>query len=205
MRVYAPSFLAALQAAQDNGIAPAYFVRVVARDRTTWAPVTYGFWTGDETITLAVENPEGGAPVLETFVGAVNLEVSGISYTADLTDNAVTVSLSQIEPTVQTMVRGTTVRLASCTIYGTSWAGGGLVSTPQILVIGIVDDQGTSTPEIYDDGAVTLAIRSELLGQLMISNPAKSSDSHQRRRQTGDRFSRYAGSLAAWRVQWFKN
>lgn len=205
MRVYEPSFITALEAAQDNGIAPAYFVRVVAKDRATLEPVVYGFWTGDETISIPVENPDGGDPVTQTFVGAVNLDVSGISYTADLTDNAITVSLSQLEATVQTMVRGTTVRLAACTIYGTSWAGGGLVSIPQVLAIGIVDEQGTGTPDLYGDGTVTLSVRSELVGQLMISNPAKSSDNHQKRRQAGDLFSRYAGALESWRVQWFKN
>ena len=51
--------------------------------------------------------------------------------------------------------------------------------------------------------SIALTVRSELMAQLTAVNPAKSSDSHQKRRQTGDRFSEYARTVQARKVQWY--
>ena len=47
--------------------------------------------------------------------------------------------------------------------------------------------------------------RDELMTQLLAPNPAKSSDSHQKRRQANDRFSEYSGTVQARKVQWRKD
>lgn len=205
MRVYETALENSLAAAQDYGIAPVYFVSIAARDRTTHAQLTVGFWTGDEDITLEVEDAEKGGTTSATFYGGAGLTVDGLMYTADLTDNAVSIGLSSLMPTVENMVRGYTVRFAPCTVYGTTMNGGALTSSPQVLSIGVIDAVSLGTPEIEGEGRVTLSSRSELLGQLMIRNSAKSSDNHQKRRSSGDRFSRYGGVLSTWRVQWFKD
>ena len=203
MRVYAAGLATKLAIAQDTGIEPAMFVSLTVKNRTTNATAEFGFWTGDENITLDVESTEGGL-ISRTFIGGVNLTVDNIVYVADLTDNPVSVGLSQIADEVQNMVRGYTARFAQCLIHGTSWSGGQLVSVPQLLYVGIVDEAPISTPEVDSDGSILLSVRSELMAQLMRSNSARSSDSHQRRRQANDSFSQFSGIVDSWKVQWYK-
>ncbi|MFD2439726.1 hypothetical protein ACFSS8_05900 [Paracoccus kondratievae] len=47
-------------------------------------------------------------------------------------------------------------------------------------------------------------MRSELMVQLTATNPAKSSDAHQKRRAAGDQFCKYASTVGSRQVQWFK-
>lgn len=203
MRTFAGGFTSGLVAAQDSGIRPAYFFHVVAKDRTTKAAVPYSFWSGDEDITLTVELPDG-TTVSRAYTGGVNLSVRDIEYVADLTDNAVTVALSHLAPTVVDMVRGKTVRYSYCEIHATSWVGGTLASVPQLVWVGVVDAAPLSIGAIDNDGGVVFSVRSELMTQLMISNPAKSSDSHQKRRLATDEFSLYAGVIGTRPIQWYK-
>ena len=135
MRVYAAGLATKLSIAQDTGIEPAMFISLTVKNRTTDATADFGFWTGDENISIDVEAPTGGL-INKTFIGGVNLTVDNISYVADLTDNPVSVGLSQIADEVQNMVRGYTARFAQCLIHGTSWSGGQLVSVHAHLKVG---------------------------------------------------------------------
>lgn len=203
MQTLHPSFVLSLQASRDAGIAPVAFFWIAARNRTTNAIETMGLWTGDEDIAVNVETPEGGTATRE-YLGGTNLSVDAIQYVADLTDEPVTVNMSQIADATQQLVRGYDVRLAYCEIHVTSWVGGAFSSPPQLQWIGIVDDAGVSTPAAGGDGNISLTVRSELMTQLLAFNPAKSSDSHQRRRQAGDRFSEYAAVIKSRTLQWYK-
>lgn len=203
MRTYDSGFTNSLVEAQDVGIAPAYFLHVVAKHRTTFETQAFNFWSGDDDITLNVELPQGGV-VSRTYIGGANLLIDDLKYVADLTDNAVSASLSHIDPTVQSMVRGYTVRFSYCEIHATSWVKGRLASVPQLQWVGIIDEAPISTPSVGDSGDVQLSIRSELMNQLMVSNPAKSSDEHQRRRDPDDAFCQYSGIIGSRTIQWFK-
>lgn len=204
MKIYDEAFAASLTAARDGSICPAWFVWAVGRDRDTGDDAPIGLWSGDEDITLSVEQPDGSS-VSRTYIGGCNLAVpNGIPYVADLTDNPVTVTLSQIADAAQQLVRGSDVRLAYTEIHATTWTGGGLTSAPQLQWVGIVDEAPISTPSAGSDGSISLTIRSEIMHQLTATNPAKSSDSHQKRRLSTDGFCTYAGSIEARKVQWYK-
>lgn len=203
MKTLEASFLSSLQAARDEGIAPVYFLWVEAKNRSTGAVEAMGLWSGDEDITINVRTPTGGL-TSRAYLGGCNLSVSGLQYVADLTDNPITASMSQIAPAAQQMVRGTDVRLAYCEVHGTTWNGGALSSNPDLLWVGIVDDVQIGTPEAGGEGAIALTIRSEIMSQLTAINPAKSSDSHQKRRDPDDRFSEYSGTIKSRKVQWYK-
>lgn len=203
MQTLDAAFLASLRASRDAGIAPVYFFWVRAKNRDTGADETMGLWSGDEDITQIVESPEGGT-VSRAYLGGCNLRVADLVYVADLTDEPVTVTLSQIAPATQELVRGYDVRMAYCEIHATSWSGGVLASTPQLQWIGVIDAAPISTPAIGGEGSIALTVRSELMAQLTAINPAKSSDSHQERRHAGDQFSRYAGSVHARKIQWYR-
>ncbi|WP_411838674.1 hypothetical protein [Paracoccus sp. ME4] len=203
MQTLSPSLITALQAARDAGIAPVYFVWIEARSRATGAIESMGLWSGDEDAAFSVETPTGGTASRE-YLGGVNLEVDSLKSVADLTDEPVTISMSQIAGATQQLVRGTDVRLACVEIHATSRVGGALASIPQLQWIGIVDDVQIATPQAGGDGRIGLTVRSEIMSQLLAVNPAKSSDSHQKRRQAGDEFSKYSASVQARKIQWYK-
>lgn len=204
MKIYDADFAASLSAARDGQIAPVYFLYIVGKDRDTGADKPVGIWSGDEDITVNVEAPDG-TTVSRTYYGGCNLDIpNGIPYVADLTDNPVTVTVSQIADTTQLLVRGYDVRLAYCEIHATTWTGGALTSAPQLQWVGIVDEAPISTPSVGSDGAISFSIRSEIMSQLTLTNPAKSSDAHQKRRRATDQFCKYAGTVKSWNIQWFK-
>lgn len=204
MRIYDAGFAAQLAAARDGAVAPVWFFHVVARDRDTGAAVPLSVWSGDEDLPLTVTAADG-ATVSRLFTGGVGLQIAGLKYVADLTDNPVTVSLSQIAPHAQLMARGHDLRLAYCEIHSTVWQRGVFASDPQLQWVGIVDEGPIATPSAGGGGGISLTIRSEIMAQLTAINPAKSSDEHQRRRGALDAFCRYSGVIASRSVQWFKD
>lgn len=204
MRLYDTGFAAQLAAARDGAVAPIWFFHVIVYDSDTNAAVPISVWSGDEDITLTVQAADG-SNVSRLFTGNVGLSVTGLKYVADLTDNPVTVSLSQIAPVAQLMARGYNLRLAYCEIHSTAWAGGALASTPQLQWVGIVDEGPIATPAAGSDGGISLIVRSEIMAQLTAINPAKSSDEHQRRRRANDSFCRFSGVIASREIQWFKD
>lgn len=199
-----PNLITSVQASRDSGIAPVYFLWIEARNRATGATETMGLWSGDEDIAQNVRTATGGLASRD-YLGGCNLSVDDLKLVANLTDEPVTVSMSQIADATQQLVRGYDVRLAYCEIHVTSWVGGAFSSIPQVHTIGIVDDVPIGTPEVGGDGNIGLIIRSQLMTQLLAPNPAKSSDSHQKRRQAGDEFSKYSGTMQARKVQWRKD
>ncbi|SEU03364.1 hypothetical protein [Paracoccus homiensis] len=203
MRLLDADFADSLAAARDGGIAPVYFLHVVGRNRDTGAAAPLGVWSGDEDITINVQTPEGGL-TSRTYFGGCNLAMDGLPYVADLTDESVTLSMSQIADPVQQMIRGYDARLAYAEIHATTWDGGRFSSTPSLEWIGIVDDAMIDTPSVGGDGSVSLTIRSEIMTQLTQINPAKSSHQHQKRRNAVDKFSEYSGIVKDWNPDWYK-
>ncbi|MCB5412423.1 hypothetical protein H0485_20900 [Pseudogemmobacter sp. CC-YST710] len=203
MRIYDPAFAASLTAARSSGIAPVWFAHFVAKDRETGELVAAGLWSGAEDITIDVEDPTGGT-ISRGYIGGCGLSVSGLQYVADLTDNPVTISMSQIAPAAQHLMRGVDLRLANCEIHATTRNGGALTSVPQLQWVGLVDAGPVQTPAAGGEGAISLTIRSEIMMQLQASNPAKSSDQHQRRRLSTDEFCKYAATIGSRAVQWYQ-
>lgn len=191
-----------LTAARDGGIEPVYFVYIAAKDRATGAAQPMGLWTGDEDIAINVRATTGGL-VSRTFLGNTNLSVEGIQYVVDLTDNPITVSFSQIADATQQLVRGTDVRLAYCEVHATTWTKGRLTGTPELVWVGIVDDVDIATPDVNGEGQIGLSVRSDAMSQLTAVNPAKSSHAQQQKRQAGDTFSKYSGSIKSRNVRWY--
>ena len=202
MQYQHPDLTASQALARDGSIAPVWFAWIRARNRTTNADEFMGLWTGDDDITINVQTPEG-ALASRQYLGGCNLSVSGIQYVMDLTDRPITVSMSQIAPATQQLVRGYDVRLAYCEIHATTWTGGRLTAAPDLQWVGIVDDAPVGTPQAGSDGDIRLSVRSEIMHQLTAINPAKSSDAHQRRRFAGDGFSRYSGIAREMKIKWY--
>lgn len=202
MKTLSPAFLSSLEAAQDRGIAPLWFFHVQAKPIGGGAAVPINFWSGDEDITLNVQNADG-VTMSRIYYGGCNLFVSDIVYAADLTDNPVTVTLSAIAPMSALLGRGYDLRMAYCEIHATTRTGGALTSTPELQWVGIIDEAPISTPEPGGSAGITLSVRSELMAMLTAINPAKSSNEHQLRRDPSDGFSRYSGVIGSRSVKWY--
>lgn len=203
MRIYTPSFVSSLMLARDEGIAPVYFLHVVGKNFTTGAQETLGIWSGDEDIAQTVEMPNG-TNQSRNYYGNCGMMLEELQYTGDLSDTPVTIQISQIADAAQMLVRGIDIRLAYCELHGTSRRGGSFVSIPQLLWVGVIDEAPVTTPAVDGEGGIRISIRSELMTQLSAINPAKSSDSHQRRRQANDRFCEYASVVHTRHITWKK-
>lgn len=202
MRYFDSGFTTALQDARDKGVQPVYFAWFTGKDRETGGPVSLGFWSRTHDIEISVTAPAGGSQMRE-YIGGCGLMVDGLQYVADLSDNPVTVSLSQIADAAQFLIRGLDLRLAHCEIHATSLARGRMVGAPQLQWVGIVDSGPISTPDAGGEGGISLSVRSEILAMLTATNPAKSSNAHQRRRAPGDRFCEFGSTVSSRKLQWY--
>lgn len=203
MRFFDNSFSASLLLAPDTGIRPAWFFWVLGKDRETGGERPVGFWSGDEDILQTLVN-SAGQTVTRTYVGGCNLSIpDGIPYKADMNDNPVVVSISQLSDASQALIRGYDPRMAYCELHCATWNGGALSSAPQIMYAGMVDEAPITTPVAGSEGGISVTVRSEILSQLTVTNPAKTSDAHQKRRRSDDDFCLYSGTIKARKIQWF--
>lgn len=191
MQVYTAAFSEALTNAYDLGVAPEFFVWFVCRNRTTGDPQPIGIWTGDDDITIQVTNQEGVA-VTRTYLGGVGLDVGTISYVLDLTSEPVDIRFAPFTDFANQAWRLWDMRLANTEIHVTTRnAGDVLILPPQMQYVGVVDTAPLSVDG--DEGAaIALTVRSEMLWQLGLINPAKTSDEYQRRRLATDTFCLYS-------------
>lgn len=198
------AFLAALQAGPDSGLVPRQFVWIEAKDRSTGDPVTVGVWTGDEPITANVISGSTGLPVSRDYVGGVNLVVPSIPRVSDLTEQRISIVMSQIADTAELLVRDYDPRLARVEIHDglLDPATRLLVSAPELAFIGIIDGTPIRTPAVGGEGSITLEIIDDAMAMLTRTNPAKRSHEHQQRRAAGDDFALYAGTAGEWQIWW---
>lgn len=201
------AFLAALEAAPDFGIVPQQFVWIEAKNRATGALETIGLWTGDEPVTVDVISGTTGGLVSRSYIGAVNLVVPSIPRVANLTNNRIAISMSQIADTAQLLVREYEPRLARVEIHDglIDPATRALVSAPEITFIGVVDGTPIATPAVGGEGAIEMDLVSDAMAMLTRTNPAKRSHEHQKRRSASDTFAVYAGTVGEWQIWWGEN
>ncbi|MER5171583.1 hypothetical protein [Thioclava kandeliae] len=203
MRDLPAGFVAALQAAPEQGIAPVWFVTIEATDRDTGETVAFSFWTGSYDLPISVPRPDGSI-VARTHIGGCGLAVGDITFAADLTDNAFTIGLSQIADASQALFRGHNYKGVPVEVHLGLRSGGGMASMPVLMVAGILDEAPLGTPPVGGEGSITLSIRSEIMTMLQQINPAKSSDQHQKRRASGDRFAEYASIIPSRELKFYE-
>lgn len=204
MRTVDASTLSWLQNAPDEGYTTRDVVHFVVRSFADPSVTqTFTFWGEIDPETVSVVDPSTGGPVALDCVGdGALLSCSEVKLTSDLTVQTLNVSLSQIHATVQNMVRGYDVRLATIWLHRAAFDPGtrALVAMPLPHFFGKVDKSPVGTPAVGDEGSVNIQAVSHIR-ELTRTNPAKKSDETQKRR-SGDRFRRYNSTAGDTDVFW---
>lgn len=204
MKNVAASYLSALIAARDKGVAPRAFVWFEGRSRSNGALEAIGLWSGDYDVTIAVTSGISGAPVSRPYIGAGSvLGISPIRQVSDLTIQTVTIDLSQIAPAAQEIVRGYDIRLGKVEIHEVTLdpVSRQPVAVPDLVFIGEVDGAPISTPARGGEGSIQIKAVSDAISMLSRRNYQKSSYEAQKRRG-GDEFGKYGAVIANWTVPW---
>ena len=203
MKNITSAFFAALTGARDKGLVPRRFVWITGKDLASGAPASIGLWTGDDDINITITSGVTGLPEARTYYGGLNLQVSPIPRTADLTIQTVTITIGQIAPAVQQLVRGYDLRLAPIEIHDMSFDTATRLpsAASEIAFLGIADGAPVKTPAVGQDGDIEISAISAAIAMLERTNPAKSSYEGQKRR-SGDEFGLYSSTVANWQIPW---
>ena len=187
MRNISSDNLAALEARQ---LIARDFLWVNARTMDTGAPYSGGFWSDVGNVAAQVVDPNTGLAVTRNFEGSGTLiSIDSIPLVANLSVQDVTIELSQIDASVEMMIRGYDLRQAGIEIYR------GLLSTTSRLLVapalcrfvGFVDEMDIITPEEGQPGSVKLSCVSHTQ-EMTRANADTRSDASQRRRSETDNF-----------------
>jgi hypothetical protein len=203
MKNITSAFFAALTGARDRGLVPRRFVWIKGKSFDTGVTNPIGLWTGDDDINITVVSGITGLPEARTYYGGLNLQVSPIARTADLTIQTVTITIGQIAAVAQQLVRGYDLRLAPVEIHDMAFdtVTRQPSAAPEIAFLGITDGAPIKTPAVGQDGNVEISAISAAIAMLERTNPAKSSYEGQKRR-SGDEFGLYSSTVANWQIPW---
>ncbi|MEZ2224388.1 hypothetical protein [Rhizobium sp. RCC_161_2] len=203
MKNITSAFFAALTGARDRGLVPRRFVWIKGKSFDTGVTNPIGLWTGDDDINITVVSGITGLPEVRTYYGGLNLQVSPIARTADLTIQTVTITIGQIAAVAQQLVRGYDLRLAPVEIHDMAFdtVTRQPSAAPEIAFLGITDGAPIKTPAVGQDGNVEISAISAAIAMLERTNPAKSSYEGQKRR-SGDEFGLYSSTVANWQIPW---
>lgn len=203
MKSFGSGTIAALAGARSAGLVPRDLVWLTVRAFDTGAPSSFGLWSGDDTLDIAVISGTTGAPVTRTYIGGVNLDVGEIVETADLTVQAIDISLSAIAPTVQAIARGYDTRLASVEIHSLMLdpATRLPVDEAEIMFLGAIDDAPMPTAAAGGESVMKFTAIDDGMLMLTRTSAAKRSDERQQGRD-GDRLNRYSNVVGNWQVFW---
>lgn len=187
MRNLSPENYAALQSRQ---LVARDFLWLVARDRSTGAQFSYGFWSDVGDVQAPMLNPNTGLAETRNFEGSGTLiSISDIPGIANLTVQTISVVMNQIDAAVNNIVRGYDLKQGQVEVYR------GLFSplTRQLVApavnrfIGFVDEIEIKTPKEGEEGSVTLTCASHS-HEFTRYNPSTRSHEDQKKRDPNDDF-----------------
>ncbi|MBZ9653552.1 hypothetical protein [Phyllobacterium lublinensis] len=166
------------------------FLWLKARAIGTGVPFNYGFWSGVGDVQVQVVNPDTGLANTRNFEGSGSLiQISDIPLVANITVQQVSISMSQLDPGVENIVRGYDLKQAGVEIYRGLFD----VASRELLVpalcrfVGFVDSVTINTPEENGDGGIELACVSHTQ-EMTRANPDTRSNDSQKRRSATDNF-----------------
>jgi hypothetical protein len=191
-------------ALQQRALMARDFIWFVVRDRTTGNPVTDGYWSDIGSIDAQIIDPDSGATVTRTFVGAGSLiQISDIPLVSSITVQNITVTLSQVADRVNVLVRDYDCKQGRVEIYrGLFDPATRLLVAPAVpRFVGTIDQAPITTPQEGESGDVTLTCTSNT-SELTRSNPDTRSDASQKLRSATDNFYQDVAVVGNWQHFW---
>lgn len=180
------------------------FLWIVARNRSTGAPETVGFWSDVGNVSAEVRSPDSGQVEARSFYGSGTLiAISDIPLVANITVQTVTIDLSQIDELVEQAVRLYDLRQARVEIYRGMFNPDTrqMVAPAECRFAGFVDGAPIETPEEGGVGSVRLECKSHTQ-EMTRSNPDTRSHESQIVRAPGDDFFVDSGTVGEWELFW---
>jgi len=193
----------ALTEARDKGLAPRQLLWITVKDRTTGAPGSFGFWSGDYPVDIPVISGTTGLQVTRTYTGDVNLSIGNIPRVSDLSMVQVEITMSAIPTITQQIVRGYEARLAKVEIHSLqlSPATRQPVAAAEIEFLAEVDSAPIETGAAGGESLIKFSVVSDAISMLTRTNPRRRSDEAQQLRG-GDRINRYSNAISTWKIAW---
>jgi len=183
---------------------PRDFLTITARDRSTGAPVTVGFWSDLANISAPVIDPETRDTVMRDFYGAGSLiSISDIPAIVGVSVERVTVTMSQLHDQVQEAIRLYDCQQAPVEIHTGLLDPDSrkLVDPAEPVFFGYIDKIDIRTPAENEDGAAVLTCVSGTQ-ELLRSNPSTRNHADQQVRAPGDDFFKDAAVCGDWDHYW---
>lgn len=193
--------LAALQARQ---LVARDFLWIVAKDRTTGAPVTDGMWSDAGDVSASVIDPDSGLEVTRNWYGSGTLvQISDIPLTSNLSQQNVTVQMSQVSEHVAQLVRQYDCKQGRIEIYRGLFDPDSrqLVAPAECRFVGFVDNIEINTPSENEEGSVTLTCASHTQ-EMTRANTETRSHETQVLRDPNDTFYKDAATVDDWPIWW---
>lgn len=166
------------------------FLWLVARDRSTGASFSYGFWSDVGDVSAPMLNPNTGLPETRNFEGSGTLiSISDIAMEASITMQTITINLNQIDEAVNNIIRGYDLKQGQVEVYRGLFSplSRQLVAPAVNRFIGFVDQITVNTPKEGEEGSVTLTCASHS-HEFTRYNPSTRSHEDQKRRDPDDDF-----------------
>lgn len=186
--------------APENGIKVRDFVWI----ENVGGSQGWGFYSGiDPSISLNVISAQTGQPEFREYRGAGTLQsISDIRLTVGLDVYNISVSLSNISPIVNEMVRGNNIRNGRVEVHRgiIDPLTDELADPPMVHFYGTVNQSNPRRSAVGGSGGIEI-ICTSFTNELTRSNPALFSDATMMRRD-GDRFCRYMEVMADVKLPW---
>jgi hypothetical protein len=196
MRSYSTATLAALQA--RTAISARSLIWITAKDRTTGAAESIGFWNGDDNQTFTIDGADRIFYAAGAMIG-IDPIIMGVGAVVQMQR----VTLSAIAPEVEQAIRGYDTRLAPIVVYRALFETdtGNLIDAPHVVFRGSVDSVPLKRSGIGAafTGEMTIAGASRALTRTLAT---MKSDADLRRRNAADAFRQYAAVAGAVPYYW---
>lgn len=168
------------------------------------ATIEWGAWSDVGNFSAPVIDAYTQETVTRAFEGAGGLiETSPISLVSGLAVQTVEVKMSQVNPDVEAIVRGYSVRRSPIQIYRGFFNPGTyqMIAPAVPRFAGFIDDAPINTPPEGQEGAISFMCVSRSQ-DLTRRSTSKRSDADQRRRDPNDGFFSHASSVGTWTIKW---
>lgn len=191
-------------ALQQRKIIARDFVWFIAKRRDNGASVTEGIWSDLFNVNAEILNPDTGIAQSRPFTGAGGLvDVSDIPLVNNLSVQNVIIRASQIEKTVERIVREYDCQQARVEIYRgfMSVETRKMVAPAEPRFVGFVDTIEINTPTEDEEGSVVFTCASHTQ-EVTRSNSETRSSAYQRLRSATDGFYDDADTVPQWELWW---